>query len=344
MLLEEGLDAVFARHARFGAATREAVRAWGLETQCRLPEEHSNTLTGVRLPAAVRCRPVPRARPRALRHVPWPRAHQAQGPDVSHRPSRRFQRSLVDGRTLGCGDGAEGVRRASGRVGGARSTRCSRDPLGASRSDRRRWPTTDPRIAGICRKTYADVAIVVEIGTRLDRHGCWGQDAMSVRSAPTRYGTVAKKQRPKALHRRTFWHVRLTQARQSARPPGFRGGRWLGSQRRQPGHGSRPQGGPLQRGRTQSGLHQSLCRHARRHLREERPEDDRHRRRRRYPDLRGRARRLGRLRDRRRHHGADVARGRRARAWWSAPWSSARTISACRRTSSRSPIRPSSRA
>jgi alanine-glyoxylate transaminase / serine-glyoxylate transaminase / serine-pyruvate transaminase len=51
MLLEEGLDAVFARHARFGAATREAVRAWGLETQCRVPEEHSNTLTGVRLPA-----------------------------------------------------------------------------------------------------------------------------------------------------------------------------------------------------------------------------------------------------------------------------------------------------
>ena len=51
MLLEEGLQAVFARHARFGAATREAVRAWGLETQCRVPEEHSDVLTGVRLPA-----------------------------------------------------------------------------------------------------------------------------------------------------------------------------------------------------------------------------------------------------------------------------------------------------
>ena len=75
----------------------------------------------------------------------------------------------------------------------------------------------------------------------------------------------------------------------------------------------RPQGGPLQRGRAQSRLHQPLCRHARRHLREERPEDERHRRRRRHPDFRRRARRLGGLRDRRRHHGADVARGRRAR-------------------------------
>jgi alanine-glyoxylate transaminase / serine-glyoxylate transaminase / serine-pyruvate transaminase len=50
MLLAEGLDAVFARHARFGAATRAAVRAWGLETQCSQKAEHSNVLTGVRLP------------------------------------------------------------------------------------------------------------------------------------------------------------------------------------------------------------------------------------------------------------------------------------------------------
>ena len=51
MLLEEGLPAVFARHTRFGAATRTAVRAWGLDTQCRVSEEHSNALTGVRLPS-----------------------------------------------------------------------------------------------------------------------------------------------------------------------------------------------------------------------------------------------------------------------------------------------------
>ena len=37
MLLEEGLDQVFARHARHGEATRRAVRAWGLEVLCRRP-------------------------------------------------------------------------------------------------------------------------------------------------------------------------------------------------------------------------------------------------------------------------------------------------------------------
>jgi alanine-glyoxylate transaminase / serine-glyoxylate transaminase / serine-pyruvate transaminase len=50
MLLEEGLDAVFARHARHGEATRRAVRAWGLEVLCRRPDEHSGSLTAVLLP------------------------------------------------------------------------------------------------------------------------------------------------------------------------------------------------------------------------------------------------------------------------------------------------------
>ena len=49
MLLEEGLDQVFARHQRHAAATRAAVDAWGLETQCRVPSEHSGTLTGVQV-------------------------------------------------------------------------------------------------------------------------------------------------------------------------------------------------------------------------------------------------------------------------------------------------------
>lgn len=50
MLEEEGLDAVFARHKRHGEATRKAVQAWGLETQCTVEEEHSPVLTGVRMP------------------------------------------------------------------------------------------------------------------------------------------------------------------------------------------------------------------------------------------------------------------------------------------------------
>lgn len=53
MLEEEGLSRVFARHARHAEATRRAVRAWGLETQCAHPQEHSNTLTGVRMPEGI---------------------------------------------------------------------------------------------------------------------------------------------------------------------------------------------------------------------------------------------------------------------------------------------------
>ena len=51
MLLEEGLDNVFARHDRHAEATRRAVRAWGLETVCQNPLEHSSVLTGVMMPA-----------------------------------------------------------------------------------------------------------------------------------------------------------------------------------------------------------------------------------------------------------------------------------------------------
>ena len=50
MLLEEGLDTVFARHDRHAEATRRAVRAWGLEVQCAEPRHYSSSLTAVRLP------------------------------------------------------------------------------------------------------------------------------------------------------------------------------------------------------------------------------------------------------------------------------------------------------
>ena len=50
MLLEEGLDNVFARHQRLAAATRAAVEAWGLEVLCRNPDEHSPVLTAVMMP------------------------------------------------------------------------------------------------------------------------------------------------------------------------------------------------------------------------------------------------------------------------------------------------------
>ena len=51
MLHEEGLANVFARHARHAEATRRAVRAWGLEILYSVPEEYSNSLTTVVMPA-----------------------------------------------------------------------------------------------------------------------------------------------------------------------------------------------------------------------------------------------------------------------------------------------------
>jgi alanine-glyoxylate transaminase/serine-glyoxylate transaminase/serine-pyruvate transaminase len=50
MLNEEGIDAVFARHARHAEATRAAVEAWGLEILARNPAERSNALTAVLMP------------------------------------------------------------------------------------------------------------------------------------------------------------------------------------------------------------------------------------------------------------------------------------------------------
>ena len=50
LLDEEGLENVFARHARHGEATRRAVGAWGLELVCAEPREYSNSLTAVMVP------------------------------------------------------------------------------------------------------------------------------------------------------------------------------------------------------------------------------------------------------------------------------------------------------
>jgi alanine-glyoxylate transaminase/serine-glyoxylate transaminase/serine-pyruvate transaminase len=50
LLQEEGLPQVFARHLRHAAATRAAVRAWGLEVLCLDEREHSPVLTAVMVP------------------------------------------------------------------------------------------------------------------------------------------------------------------------------------------------------------------------------------------------------------------------------------------------------
>ncbi len=50
MLLDEGLENVFARHARLAEGVRRAVQRWGLRILCEDPREYSNTLTAVVVP------------------------------------------------------------------------------------------------------------------------------------------------------------------------------------------------------------------------------------------------------------------------------------------------------
>jgi alanine-glyoxylate transaminase/serine-glyoxylate transaminase/serine-pyruvate transaminase len=50
MIHDEGLENVFARHQRHGAATRAAVRHWGLEVLCAKQGQESGVLTAVMMP------------------------------------------------------------------------------------------------------------------------------------------------------------------------------------------------------------------------------------------------------------------------------------------------------
>jgi alanine-glyoxylate transaminase/serine-glyoxylate transaminase/serine-pyruvate transaminase len=50
LLAEEGLENVFKRHDRHAEASRQAVRAWGLELLCLNPQEYSSSLTAVLMP------------------------------------------------------------------------------------------------------------------------------------------------------------------------------------------------------------------------------------------------------------------------------------------------------
>ena len=53
MLLQHGLDAVFARHQRWAQGVRAAVNAWGLQIQCADAAVYSPVLTGVMTPEGI---------------------------------------------------------------------------------------------------------------------------------------------------------------------------------------------------------------------------------------------------------------------------------------------------
>jgi alanine-glyoxylate transaminase/serine-glyoxylate transaminase/serine-pyruvate transaminase len=50
MMRNEGLEAIWARHERFGRATRAAVKAWGLDILAQNAAEYSGVLTAVVMP------------------------------------------------------------------------------------------------------------------------------------------------------------------------------------------------------------------------------------------------------------------------------------------------------
>ena len=50
MMRDEGLENIWARHERFGRATRAAVKAWGLDILAQNPAEYSGVLTAVVMP------------------------------------------------------------------------------------------------------------------------------------------------------------------------------------------------------------------------------------------------------------------------------------------------------
>jgi alanine-glyoxylate transaminase/serine-glyoxylate transaminase/serine-pyruvate transaminase len=50
MLMEEGLENVFARHHRLAEGARQAIEAWGLELCARAPKWHSDTVSAIMVP------------------------------------------------------------------------------------------------------------------------------------------------------------------------------------------------------------------------------------------------------------------------------------------------------
>jgi alanine-glyoxylate transaminase/serine-glyoxylate transaminase/serine-pyruvate transaminase len=83
MLASEGLENVFARHQRWGAAVRAAVSAWGLPIQCADPSVYSPVLTGVITPVGTDAD--------ALRRLIYERFDLSLGTGLSRLKGRMFR-------------------------------------------------------------------------------------------------------------------------------------------------------------------------------------------------------------------------------------------------------------
>jgi alanine-glyoxylate transaminase/serine-glyoxylate transaminase/serine-pyruvate transaminase len=121
MILEEGLDNVFARHERLAEGPRVGTRSPVRRSRCVLAGTDGCDDAG-------RHRRGRSAQDdlRTLRYVTRHGPRQIEGPHVPYRPSWRLQRSHVDGDARWCRDGPQACRRA---------TRCKRTAGGYGFAD-----------------------------------------------------------------------------------------------------------------------------------------------------------------------------------------------------------------
>jgi alanine-glyoxylate transaminase/serine-glyoxylate transaminase/serine-pyruvate transaminase len=99
LLLEEGLDNVYARHFRLGEGVRKAVAAWGLK-QCAHPGFESNTVTAVMVPTDKDAR--------LVISTAFSKYNLSLGTgwqSLPHRPCRRHERCLHARGDRRCGNG-----------------------------------------------------------------------------------------------------------------------------------------------------------------------------------------------------------------------------------------------
>ena len=120
LLLEEGLENVFARHFQLAEGVRRAVSAWGLTLCAKEPKWHSDTVSAILLPEGFDSAALVRHAYTKLQSLARHGPQQGGGQGVPHRPSGRPERDHVP----------PGHRRL--RNGHARSGRSGRGRL-------RRW-------------------------------------------------------------------------------------------------------------------------------------------------------------------------------------------------------------
>ena len=149
MLLEEGLENVFARHHRLAEGTRAAVKAWGLELCAREPKWHSDTVSAIMVPPGINGAEVIDVAYRRYNLALGAGLARMAGQAVPHRPPGRSQRAACcwaasPARRWRCATWASRSRRAAASARREEYWREHGQAARASGSCRRARPTRSP--------------------------------------------------------------------------------------------------------------------------------------------------------------------------------------------------------